>query len=199
MNIFKNLSFQKVFPWVLIIGGVIGLTASGILTIEKINIAADPNYNPSCSISPIVACSPVIASDQASAFGFPNPFLGLAGFGMVWAVGMMVLAGAKNLKKWFWLAFQAGSLFGIFFIGWLIYHSLYEIGKLCIYCMLVWSVTIPIFWSTLAFNIQEKNIKPLCKVGKFVGDNPGKIITISYLIVILLVFLQFQDYWYSLI
>ncbi|MCB9822962.1 vitamin K epoxide reductase family protein [Candidatus Nomurabacteria bacterium] len=199
MKKFTKPSFRQVFPWVLTIGGIIGLVSAGILTVEKLHIAANPDYIPSCSISPVVACSPVIASPQASAFGFPNPFLGLAGFAMVWAVGMMLFAGAKNLKKWFWWCFQAGSLFGMFFIGWLINEALYDIGKLCIYCMIVWAVTIPIFWTTLAFNLQEKNINLNNKIGKFLADNPGKMIALSYLVVILMIFFQFKDYWYSLI
>lgn len=199
MNKLTKPSFEKVFPWVLTIGGILGLLAAGILTIEKLHLAANPNYQPSCSISPIVACSPVIASPQASAFGFPNPFIGIAGFAMVWTVGMMLFAGGVIKKKWFWWCFQAGSLFGMFFIGWLINEALYDIGKLCIYCMVVWTVTIPIFWTTLSFNLRQKNIICKNKVGDFVRDNPGKLIALSYLLVLVLIFTRFSDYWYSLI
>ena len=195
----KKLSFAKVYPWVLTIGGILGLLAAGILTYDKLKLAANPNYIPSCSLSPIVACSPVITSKQASAFGFPNPFIGLAGFGMVWAVGMMLFAGAKNLKKWFWWCFQAGTTFGILFCIWLMHAALYDIGKLCIYCMLVWAVTIPIFWTTLSFNLQQKHLVLKNKLGDFPCDNPGKLIALTYLVFILLIFFRFKDYWYSLI
>jgi uncharacterized membrane protein len=195
----KNWTFQKVFPWVLTIGGIIGLLAAGILTIEKIHLAADPNYLPSCSLSPVVACSPVIGSKQASAFGFPNPFIGIAGFAMVWAVGMMLFAGAKNLKKWFWWCFQVGATFGLLFVIWLMSQSLYDIGKLCIYCMVVWTVTIPIFWTTLAYNLREKNLAIKGAVGKFLAENPGKLIALTYLIFVILIFTRFADYFHSLI
>lgn len=195
----KNVSFKQVFPWVLTIGGVIGLVAASILTIEKIHLAANPNYIPSCSISPVVACSPVIGSWQASAFGFPNPFIGIAGFAMVWAVGMMLFAGAKNLKKWFWWCFQAGTVFGLGFISWLMYQSLYDIGKLCIYCMVVWTVTIPIFWTTLAFNIREKSLKLPGRLNELVSNHFGKAIALSYLLIIILIVTRFSDYFHSLI
>ena len=195
----KTVKFKQVFPWLLTIGGIIGLLAASILTIEKIHIAANPDYVPSCSISPVVACSPVIASPEASAFGFPNPFIGIAGFAMVWAVGMMLFAGAKNLKKWFWWCFQAGSVFGIGFISWLMYHSLYDIGKLCIYCMITWAVTIPIFWTTLAFNVREKNFKLPGKLNDLAANHFGKAIALSYLLVIILIFTRFSDYFHSLI
>ena len=207
MNIFKSLTFEKVFPWILTIGGILGLLAAGILTVEKLNLAANPSYQPSCSISPVVACSPVIKSPQASAFGFPNPLIGIAGFSMVWTVGMMLFASTKNeklkrqpqLKKWFWWCFQAGTTFGLLFCAWLVYIALFEIGKLCLYCNLVWVVTIPIFWTTLSYNLREKNIVVKNKLGDFVRDNPGKLIALTYLILILLIFLEFKDYWYSLI
>lgn len=195
----KKLSFKQVFPWVLVIGGIIGLLASSILTIEKLHVAANPNYIPSCSISPVVACSPVMNSWQASTFKFPNMFLGLAGFGMVWAVGMMLFAGAKNLKKWFWWCLQAGATFGVLFTTWLQYSSAYSIQKLCIYCMIVWVVTIPIFWTTTAYNLKEKHITIKGKVGVFLAENPGKMIALHYLVILILIFFAFQDYWYSLI
>ncbi len=199
MNSLKNLKFEKVFPWVLVIGGILGLLASGILTVEKLHLAANPNYIPSCSLSPIVACSPVITSPQASAFGFPNPIIGIAGFAMVWAVGMMLFAGAKNLKKWFWWCFQAGTAFGVLFCAWLIHAALYDIGKLCIYCMAVWAVTTIIFWSTLAFNLREKNLIIKGKIGNFLANNPGKLIAITYVLITVLVFTRFADYFHSLI
>lgn len=198
----KKLSkpaFLKVFPWVLVIGGIIGLIASSVLTVEKIKIAADPNFIPSCSISPIVACSPVISSDQATAFGVPNPFLGLAGFGMVIAVGMMLFAGATNLKKWFWWCFQAGTLFGILFVSWLIYQSVYEIGKLCLYCMATWAITIPIFWTTTAYNLQQKNLTVRGALGTVLRNHSGKLVVLSYVIVLIIVSTHFSEYWYSLL
>src|SRR5215204_274468 len=161
----KKPTFKQVFPWILVIGGIIGLLSASILTIEKLHLAANPDYIPSCSISPVVACSPVMGSWQASTFGFPNMLIGSAGFAMVWAVGMMLFAGAKNLKKWFWWCFQAGTTFGLGFITWLMYSSIYSIQKLCIYCMIVWAVIIPIFWTTLAFNVRERHIKLPGKLG----------------------------------
>lgn len=163
------------------------------------HVLANPSYQPSCSISPVVACSPVMTSWQANTFKFPNMFVGLAGFGMVWAVGMMLLAGAKNLKKWFWWCFQAGTLFGTLFITWLQYSSIYNIQKLCIYCMVVWVVTIPIFWATLSYNLREKNIKMSGVLGKFLLENPGKLIALHYLIIIVLIFTHFAEYFHTLI
>jgi uncharacterized membrane protein len=199
MDTLKKLTFKQIFPWILVIGGIIGVLASSILTIEKLHVAANPNYVPSCSLSPVVACSPVMTSWQASTFKFPNMIIGLVGFGMVWAVGMMLFAGATKLKKWFWWCFQAGTTFGVLFITWLQYASLYDIKKLCIYCMIVWTVTIPIFWTTLAYNVAEKHIDIRGKIGEFLASSPGKMIALHYLVVIVLIFFAFKDYWYTFI
>lgn len=195
----KKPLFKKVYPWVLVIGGVLGLIAASILTVEKLHLAANPDYIPSCSISPIVACSPVIGSKQASAFGFPNPIIGIAGFSMVWAVGMMLFAGAKNLKKWFWRCFQAGTTFGLLFSAWLVNAALFDIGKLCLYCNLVWAIVIPIFWTTLSYNLRENNFSIKGRIGNLLRDNPGKLTALTYLVLSLLIFFAFKDYWYSLI
>lgn len=39
------------------------------------------------------------------------------------------------------------------FVHWLIVQSLYEIGALCPYCLVVWAVTAPLFWYTTLRNL----------------------------------------------
>ena len=41
--------------WLMIVLGTIGLIASGLLLIERIAVATDPDYVPSCSINPLVS------------------------------------------------------------------------------------------------------------------------------------------------
>ena len=56
-----------------------------------------------------------------------------------------VLAVAKvELPRWYWGGLAIGSLLGAAFVHWLIFQSLYRIGALCPYCMVVWTVTIPL-------------------------------------------------------
>lgn len=195
----EKTKLEKVYPWILIIGSLVGLFSAGILTIEKMNLLANPSYVPSCSISPIVACSPVMTSNQASAFGMPNTFIGLSAFAMVLTVGVMLLAGEVKLKKWFWWCFQAGTLFGVLFVTWLMHESLYNLGKLCLYCMAVWAVTIPIFWTTLAWNLRRKNFVVKGKSGESLENHSEKIIIVHFLVLIVLIVTRFSDYFYSLL
>lgn len=147
----------RVLPWLLALGGAVGLVAATALLVEKLKVLADPDHVPACSIDPVLSCGTVMTTPQAEAFGIPNPILGIIGFSVVVTVGVVLLAGARP-HRWFWLGLQAGTLFGAVFVHWLIFQSLYRIGALCPYCMVVWAVTVPIFWYTTLHNVREGHL-----------------------------------------
>lgn len=130
---------------VLLVAGLIGLAAAFILTVEKFWLLTNPSYTPSCSVSSVVACDPVMSSPQAEAFGFPNSLLGIAGFAVVAATGAVLLAGGR-LARWYQDGLLVGATAGVLFVGWLISQSLFVIGALCLYCMVVWAATFATFW-----------------------------------------------------
>jgi uncharacterized membrane protein len=177
--------FPRLLPWLLLLGGLIGLAASAVLTVEKIAILRDPAYVPSCSINPVLSCGSVMTKPQAEAFGFPNPLLGIAGFAVVATVGATLLAGA-TFRRWFWLGLQAGVTFGVGFVHWLIFQSLYRIGALCPYCMVVWAVTIPIFWYVTLHNLRRR------------FTFHGVALTLWFILVLALITEQFWSYWRTL-
>lgn len=138
--------------WILTIGGIVGLIASFMLSIERIAMLQDPNYLPTCSIDSVLQCSSVMASDQGSIFGFSNPLIGLATFPVVILVGLLALSTAW-LPSWIWRWLLVGAAYGMIFVGWLISQTLYEIRALCPYCMVVWAMVIPVFWHTLGYSL----------------------------------------------
>ena len=154
----KSADFARILTWVLVIGAAVGIFASGTLTIDKIKMLENPSYKPSCSINPIISCGSVTNSPQGSVFGFYTPIIGLVAYGALLAVGMAMLAGGR-FKRWFWLGLEAGALFGVGFVHWLFFQSIYRINALCLFCILVWSVTIPIFYYTSLYNLDTGNIK----------------------------------------
>jgi uncharacterized membrane protein len=145
---------SRAFGVLLVITGLLGVFASGIITMDKFHLLEDPSYKPACSLNPIFSCVSIMQSDQASVFGFPNPLLGLVTYGIVVCVGMSVIAGAR-FPRWYWLTFNAGTLFGVGFCTWLMVQSLYEINRLCLWCMLAWTVTILMFWYVTSFNVRN--------------------------------------------
>lgn len=130
----------------LSVAGAIGTWASSLLTLDNIALleaqAADKNLELACDISAFVSCSNVIQSAQGQAFGFPNPFIGIIAFSVLMTIGVVLATGAR-LPRWMWGGMQLGAIFGAVFISWLQYESIYQIGKLCPWCMVVWVVTIP--------------------------------------------------------
>ena len=130
-----------------IVAGVIGWFASFELLTEYIKTLQNPDYIPNCSVSILVTCGPNMASWQGALFGFSNTIIGVAAFIAPIAVGVALLAGAR-FAPWFWAAYQVGLLGGFVFITWLFSQSVFVLGTLCPWCMVVWSVTIPLWWIT---------------------------------------------------
>lgn len=197
----KKRSFTDIFPWLLVGGGSLGLLSAIILTIEKVHLLKNPSASLSCDLNPIIACGSVINTPQASAFGFPNPLIGIAGFAIVLTIGMAMLAGAR-FKRWFWLGLQFGTIFGVAFVTWLQYQSIYSIGALCPYCMVVWSVTIPIFIYTTLHNLREGHIAlpaRLSGIKAFISKYHVEILVTWYVLIALAILEHFWYYWSTVI
>lgn len=187
--------------WLLVVAGLVGFAAAFTLLVEKIALLEDPSYVPSCSINPILSCGSIMRTEQAEAFGFPNPIIGVAGFAVVTTTGMAVLAGAA-LRRWFWLGLQAGTTFGAGFIHWLIFQSLYRIDALCPYCMVVWVVAIALFWYTTLHNVRAGHLRlpgPARPVARLAGEYHGVVLTAWYLAIAALIANRFWDYWSGLL
>lgn len=201
MDSYLQSKLERFLPWILVIGGVIGLVCSFIIMFEKIQLLGDPNYSISCDINPVISCGSVMQSEQAEVFGFANPFLGLVAFPVLITIGMAILAGAK-FKKWFWIGLQLGTIFGVVFVHWLFYQSVYNIGALCPYCMVVWAVTIAVFWYVTLYNLRMNHIKI---PGKFLGAEAFvqrhhlDILLAWYLVVVLLILVRFWYYFGSIV
>lgn len=192
----QNITIKKALPWILLIGGIIAVYCAFILSQDKIKLIQDPNTHLSCSLNPVIACGNVIKSKQGHAFGFPNPFLGLAGYAAVLTVGLAMLAGAK-FKRWFWLLIEVGLLLATIFLGWLLFQSLYSIHALCPYCLTVDAVTLPMIWYVTLYNIDQKNIRlPKGRAQKAYGWVRRHHLDLLVLAYILIIAWILQHFWY---
>ncbi|MFD6060803.1 MULTISPECIES: vitamin K epoxide reductase family protein [Rhodococcus] len=192
-------SLERVLPWLLLVGGLIGLFASFVLTVEKFALAADSSYVPTCSINPVLNCGSVMATEQAAVFGFPNSLLGIAGFAVVAAAGAALLAGAR-VARWFWLALQAGLAAAVVFVHWLIAQSLYVIGALCPYCMVVWAVTVPLFWYVTVRNLRTaRPTSPVQRAAAAATVDHLVPVTVWVLALLGLIVYRFWPYWSGLL
>lgn len=176
--------------WVIF--GGIALLASFILTVDRFRLLADPDVVLVCDISPFVACGSVMESAAGAVFGFPNPLLGIAGFTIMVTSGMALLAGAR-VRPWFWMGMQLGLTFAGAFITWLQTQSLWVIGSLCLWCMVVWACTIPLVVLTTAHALAYGRFGTdrTRAFGRAMHDYRWVIIVLWYLAVILAIALTF--------
>ena len=188
------------FALLLVITGFAGLLAAWVITLDKNHIleykAEGRIYTPSCSLNPVVSCGSVMESDQAEAFGFPNPMLGLVTYAIVVAIGVGVLAGARY-KRWFWLGLQAGTLFGVLFCTWLMYQSLYNISLLCLWCSLAWVATIFMFWYTLVHNLRHRFVPAPEGLRSLVLEFHWVLPVLHTGVIAMLVLIRWWDFWVS--
>lgn len=194
----KQFSVEKSLPWILVIGGAIGLLCSFIIALEEFHLIQNPHYVPSCNLNPIISCGSVMASRQAHAFGFPNPWIGLMVFPVVITSGMLLFMRAK-VKRWYMIGFELGTIFGLGFVHWLFFETVYRIHALCPYCMVVWIVTITTFWYVTQYNLKMGHIKmsgKLAGVSAFVRKHHLDILVLWLLVIATLILKHFW-YYYS--
>jgi uncharacterized membrane protein len=193
-KLFRRTSF---LGWLMLVAGLIGFVASFILTVEKMHLLQDPSASFPCNLNPIISCGSVMKTAQASVFGFANSLIGVGAFAALAALGVAQLAGAQ-FKRWLWQIIQIGMLFGLGFVHWLFFESVYRIGSLCPYCMVVWAVTITTAWYITLFNLQNGHIRihrKLNGVVQFMTRRHSDILIVWFIILTALILYRFWYYF----
>lgn len=191
--------FERWLGVLLLVAGLVGLGAAFELAVEKFRLLENPLYVPACSLGEVVDCGSIMRSSQSEVFGFPNPFLGIAGFGALTAAGLVLVTGGRCARP-FWLLLQVGLLFAVAFVHWLIFQTLYRIGALCPFCMAVWTVTIPAFWYVTLHNARALTRRPGRggTVTALLIRNHGVVVTAWLLLIAALVTERFWAPWDSI-
>jgi uncharacterized membrane protein len=185
MTSFPSQKRPVALALLLIVGGAIGWYSAFALTLDKIAVLTDPTTEIGCNFSLIVQCGKNLGSWQGSLFGFPNPLIGLACFVAPIAVGVGLLAGAR-FARWFWILFNLGLAAALAFVVWLLSQSIFVLGTLCPWCMVVWAVTIPMFWAVTLFTLSSGVFPVPAGARRFFGRAYGWVpfITVaSYLVI----------------
>ena len=100
----------------------------------------------------------------------------------------MVWLGAP-VKGWIWGGLAAGTVFGILFVTWLQIQSIYSIGALCPYCMVVWAVMIPLFVGVTRHSLRL--VAPNSVTTRVVSNWTVLIVALWYVVVLAAIWFEF--------
>ena len=149
----------------MLIGSLLSLLASFMLSVEAFELASNPDAVLSCSINSVLNCATVAKHPSAFLFGFPNSFLGLMAEPVVITVAIAGLFGMRFPKLFMFIA-QIGYTLGFIFAYYLFYVSFFIIQTLCPWCLLVTLTTTLVFFSITRYNIRDGNL--------YLSDNISK-------------------------
>lgn len=149
----------------MLVGAILSLLASFVLSVEAVTLAGNPDAVLSCSVNVVLNCATVALHPSASLWGFPNSFLGLMAEPVVITVAITGLAGVK-FPRLFMFAAQIGYGLGFIFAWYLFATSYFVIQALCPWCLLVTLTTTLVFFAITRYNIRENNLYLSKKVSR---------------------------------
>lgn len=172
----------------MLVGAICSLIASFVLSVEAVELAANPDAVLSCSINVVVNCATVALHPSASLFGFPNAFLGLMAEPVVITVAIAGLAGTK-FPRFFMFAAQIGYTLGLIFAYYLLYTSFFTIGALCPWCLLVTLTTTLVWFAITRYNIRENNLylpkRAQKAFARFIDKDFDKLVLGSIIVIVI--------------
>ncbi|HXH27311.1 MAG TPA: vitamin K epoxide reductase family protein [Candidatus Acidoferrum sp.] len=139
---------------VMIAGGLIGMTAAFLQTLEKLTLLQNPHASLYCSINAVFSCTNVLNAWQASVFGFPNSIMCLTLFTIFSAIALAGLSGA-GLGKRLRLGVQVLSLLTLGFAIWFLAQSIYVIGAICVFCLVCFAGLLMVNFAWLRLNAND--------------------------------------------
>lgn len=141
----------------MLVGAILSLIASFVLSVEAVILAGNPDAALTCSINAVLNCATVALHPSAELWGFPNSFLGLISEPVVITVAIAGLAGVKFPRLFMFFA-QIGYSLGLIFAWYLFSVSYFVIQALCPWCLLVTLTTTLVWFAITRYNIREGNL-----------------------------------------
>src|SRR5690606_27364656 len=107
--------------------------------------------------------------------------------------------GGGRLPRFYWVALMAGSVLAAVWITWFQYQAFTVLRGLCPYCLVVWTVTIPIVVNLLARGFQAGHLPAPAGLRRFLVQDRALVITVWYAVVLVLIGVVFWDEWLMLL
>ncbi len=173
----------------MLVSSLLSLIASFVLSIEAVTLAGDPGASLACDINAVISCGTVGSSWQSALFGFPNAFLGLVAEPVVITLAVASLGGVR-FPRWFMFSAQVVYTLGLIFAYWLFQQSMFVIGALCPWCLLVTVSTTLVFSTLTHVNIRDNNLflppRVQAVLSRAVKANYDLVIVVIWLLIITL-------------
>lgn len=196
----KNQANRSSAAWVfgtMLVFGIIGLTASFVLAVEEFHLLKNPDTILSCSFNLVLNCAAVMKTAQATAFGFPNMFIGLMGFPLVIMIALLGLSKVA-FPRWFLIGAEIGIAFWTLFAYWLFFNSVYVIEVLCPWCLVVTFSMTMLTAAITHYNLQNNTFgftkETNKKVAHLLAKDYDKVLVVAWVVLLIaLVILKFGD------
>lgn len=185
----------------MVVLSVIGLIASFDLSIEKIKKLENPDYILSCDMNPFFSCSGVMQFPQSQLFGFPNQLLGIAAFVFPLLLGVLLISRVR-IPSWVMVGLNIGLLGGMALVVFLYISSIWVIGIGCPWCIVVWTITIPLFCTTTGYNALVGNFGATIRdsiTARVFASNSLLISVVLLFVVYVSIVIRFWGYFSTLI
>ncbi|MCA9346833.1 hypothetical protein KC960_05075 [Candidatus Saccharibacteria bacterium] len=194
----KSKSKLLDYPKSLVLLSTVGLVAAFWQATERIQMLKFPGENLSCNLNPVVDCGSVLNNRLAAVFGPPNAFIGMVAFSILLAFGLQRLNGGHWNKIVSKISISL-SLIMFLFSAWFFAVSLYSIGKICIFCIFIWLVSVPIgIYGLKDYCENSDNLSNNQKiVKKFLTRNHSNVLIFVYALMLTLFLLRFKDYYFA--
>lgn len=199
-NSIVNHAKQNSNVWIfstMALSASLSLLAAFVLSVEVVQLAKNPDAALSCSLNAVINCASVMKHPSSDLFGFPNSYLGLIAEPIVLTLAVAGLAGVK-FPRGFMAAAQIGYTAGLIFAYYLLYVSVFQIGALCPWCLLVTVSTTMVFASLTHYNIRENNLylssRVNTKLQSYIKQGYDKLIVASVLTAVaFLILFKYHD------
>ncbi len=189
---------QITYPKILLTAAAVGLTSSFLAAYERVEMLKNPGEPLSCSLNPVIDCGGVLGAEQSAVFGPPNTFIGMVVFAILVGLSLQLLSGGA------WTRFVQKTVLTLstimlLFSAWFFAVSLYELNKICLFCLWIWPASVFIFVYTVKYYLEQQ--KKLTgwrkKTRDYLEKNHYVAVFGIFAVMIAMFFIQFSDYYFG--
>lgn len=188
----------KTFALGMGLASLVALAVSWELIAAEMAQLKNPLTQLSCDINPLVSCGASLTIWQGNLLGVPNAFVGAMAYSAFVVLAALIWAQVK-LPRWIWQGLAAGAVVNLGFVLWFVSQSVWVLNKLCPWCMVLWTATIPMAWTLLA-RCAVKGALPLNEASsRTLYKARWWLVGLTYLLIVLAIVFGLWQQWQAVL